>query len=75
MLLPGAGLDVAAVVAERLRLTVQDTPVEPVGAVTVSLGVARWDGEADSEPGDALSAADRALYRAKQEGRNRVVVA
>jgi len=54
---------------------VQDTPLEPVGAVTVSLGVAHWDGEAESEPGDALSEADRALYRAKQEGRNRVVVA
>ena len=38
MLLPGASLDVAAVVAERLRVTVQDTPVQPVGAVTVSLG-------------------------------------
>lgn len=44
MLLPGASLDVATVVAERLRVTVQDTPVPPVGAVTVSLGVARWDG-------------------------------
>ncbi|EJT82734.1 diguanylate cyclase [Pseudomonas putida S11] len=54
MLLPGASLDVAAGVAERLRLTVQDTPVEPVGAVTVSLGVAHWDGEAESEPGECV---------------------
>ncbi|MFJ4387334.1 diguanylate cyclase [Pseudomonas sp. NPDC089408] len=75
MLLPGASLEVAAVVAERLRVTVQDTPVEPVGAVTVSLGVARWDGEAGSEPGEILSEADRALYRAKQAGRNRLVIA
>ncbi|WEK29156.1 MAG: sensor domain-containing diguanylate cyclase [Candidatus Pseudomonas phytovorans] len=75
MLLPGASLDVAAVVAERLRMTVQDTPVQPVGAVTVSLGVACWDGSADSEPMAALSEADRALYQAKQEGRNRVAIA
>jgi len=75
MLLPGASLEVATVVAERLRVTVQDTPVEPVGTVTVSLGVARWDGEAGSEPVEVLSEADRALYRAKQAGRNRVVIA
>lgn len=75
MLLPGASLEVAAVVAERLRVTVQDTPLEPVGAVTISLGVARCDGEVGSEPAETLSEADRALYRAKQEGRNRVVIA
>ncbi|MFB3800962.1 diguanylate cyclase [Pseudomonas sp. K1(2024)] len=73
MLLPDASLEVAAVVAERLRLVVQDTPIEPVGAVTISLGVARWSGGVD-DPAQALSHADRALYLAKHSGRNRVQV-
>lgn len=73
MLLPGADLAVAASVAERLRATIGDTPVAPVGALTVSLGVAHWEGTGDAA--GTLAAADRALYLAKQGGRNRVVVA
>ncbi|HGM5580398.1 TPA: diguanylate cyclase [Pseudomonas putida] len=73
MLLPGASLEVAANVAERLRLVVADTPVEPVGAITISLGIARWHGGED-DPAQALSEADRALYVAKHSGRNRVQI-
>ncbi|MDF0732092.1 sensor domain-containing diguanylate cyclase [Pseudomonas entomophila] len=73
MLLPDAPLDRAATVAERLRLVVQDTPIEPVGAVTISLGVAWWRG-GDEDPQETLNKADRALYVAKQAGRNRVSV-
>ena len=72
MLLPGASLEVATNVAERLRVTVQDTPLEPVGAMTISLGVAHWQAVEGSDPGEALSEADRALYQAKQSGRNRL---
>jgi len=41
--------------------------------VTFSAGIA--DVFAHGEPRHALKAADAALYRAKQEGRNRIVVA
>ncbi|MDZ3991345.1 diguanylate cyclase [Pseudomonas sp. Teo4] len=75
MLLPGASLEVAAAVAERLRVTVQDTPLEPVGAVTISLGVAHWQAIEGNDPSETLSEADRALYRAKQNGRNQLCIA
>jgi diguanylate cyclase (GGDEF)-like protein len=41
-------------------------------SVTVSIGVAQRDGEALRAPAQVLKAADEALYRSKQGGRNRV---
>lgn len=67
----------AAVVAERLRYAVAHTPFhdaapEPI-ALSVSIGAAMLG---DDEPLEAaLARADAALYRAKDEGRNRVVMA
>jgi diguanylate cyclase (GGDEF)-like protein len=66
----------ARAVMERLRRHVASRPVHTrVGAIptTVSLGAAVADGETD--PDWIVQAADRALYRAKQLGRNRVEVA
>jgi diguanylate cyclase (GGDEF)-like protein len=42
-------------------------------SVTVSLGVACWDGS--MSPQELLRQADEALYRAKGEGRDRAVLA
>lgn len=62
--------------AERLRVRIAALlPDETLlRALTVSLGVAAFPEDA-AEPDDLLSLADRALYRAKAEGRDRVVSA
>ena len=63
-------------IAERIRSRVQQTPCQSDGKaipVTVSLGVAEWDGEQCLE--GLLKEADEALYQAKEAGRNRVIPA
>jgi len=74
ILLPGAPLEIASTVAQRLRTCVQDSAIAPVGAVTVSLGVAQWQASGAEQPATTLSKADRALYAAKRAGRNQVSV-
>ncbi|MBX6741949.1 MAG: GGDEF domain-containing protein [Acetobacteraceae bacterium] len=78
-LLPDTSLAAAQEVAERLRTAIRASvphPAGPDGVVTVSIGVAPV-GEGEPEPAllAALAAADAALYRAKQAGRDRVEVA
>jgi diguanylate cyclase (GGDEF)-like protein len=60
----------AFVLGERFRRAVQRAPW-PKRAVTISIGVAATDGNLTT-PTELLQAADRALYHAKQNGRNRV---
>lgn len=79
-LLPQTDLVGAEALAQRLLHRVQAEPV-PVGAVhlvvTASIGVAvvPGDGAAGSSIESAMLLADRALYRAKAQGRNRVELA
>lgn len=74
-ILPGASLETALVVAERLRTHVAEIVVEsdqgPV-RFTTSVGVSLLPTDA-SEMEQLIGCADQALYRAKHEGRNRVV--
>ena len=65
----------ALATAERVRAAVADTPVVANGVeirVTVSGGVAAATG--DTSPTELLHRADLALYRAKRDGRNRVML-
>lgn len=72
VVLPNCGLDMAAAKAERIRASIE-TLSEPNGAqVSASLGVACVPATSSSSR-DLLANSDAALYRAKQEGRNRVV--
>lgn len=76
VILPDTTLDDAAAVMEQLRVAAEHMPFhvreEPVN-VTVSLGLAAW--QPGDGPGELFERADRALYKAKQNGRNRVEVA
>jgi diguanylate cyclase (GGDEF)-like protein len=72
IVLPSAGEDDAVDIAERLRLAVRER--RPVGVpVTVSIGVAvSLPGPVDTD--DMIARADAALYSAKAEGRDMVVL-
>ncbi len=76
-LLPGSSIGPSAVVAERLRVAIESEQFDVQGSqiqVTISFGVAST---ADLNPMTSeaiLTRADRALYAAKESGRNRVHV-
>jgi hypothetical protein len=77
LLLPGAGVEKAMLIAERLRRTVESlsfTNTEsPWGFVTVSVGVASLVPEKNETAEKLVEAADAGLYAAKHRGRNTVV--
>ncbi len=74
IILPETDLQRGAEVAERLRLAISEMEVPEVGRVTASVGIAEFP--ASAPDGDNLyDITDVALYQAKNQGRNRVVVA
>jgi diguanylate cyclase (GGDEF)-like protein len=78
VVLSEANLECARERAEHMRLAIRDTNLTHLGqtlpAPTASFGVAVYPANG-TKPADLLKAADQALYRAKQEGRDRVCVA
>jgi diguanylate cyclase (GGDEF)-like protein len=75
VVLPGADLDAALRRAEQLRGKVEEIVIryleKNLPRITVSIGVAVFP-DAGDNPQAVLKAADEALYRAKERGRNRV---
>jgi two-component system cell cycle response regulator len=72
MVLPDTDLAGARIVAERIRQIVAGTVFQPENhQATVSIGLAQWDPALESWEA-LVSRADKALYEAKETGRNRV---
>ena len=75
VLLPYTHIDEAQIVGERLRKAVENTPV-PIDKkninVTISMGLAEFNPEETGE--NLFERADKALYEAKESGRNRVCI-
>ncbi len=74
LLLAGASNEKAELAAKRLLDILAAQPIEGVGKITVSIGLASCPTHANSER-TLYAASDKALYVAKNEGRNRVAVA
>lgn len=70
LLLPETDRAQSVALAERVRETIAGHPF-PHRQVTVSIGISTFPGDGKA-PGDLIREADRALYRAKEEGRNAV---
>ena len=75
LVLPDTGWQGALTFAERLRRRVDDFTFGPPGSpmtITISVGVALARGTDKISPDELLKEADQSLYKAKQQGRNRV---
>jgi diguanylate cyclase (GGDEF)-like protein len=76
IILPQANLSSARVVAERIRSMIESAEMKDsagnVFAITVSQGLSGWERGEDAH--SLISRADEALYKAKENGRNRVEI-
>jgi diguanylate cyclase (GGDEF)-like protein/putative nucleotidyltransferase with HDIG domain len=73
IILPGTRLNDAYKAAERIRNTIEAKASPGTMPVTASLGISTWPIDGMTKE-DIISRADAALYQAKQNGRNRVLL-
>lgn len=71
VIIPDTELYKAIIFAEKLRVRMEEHVFDKVGSITVSVGVSTY--EKDDTQETLIKRADRALYQAKQTGRNKVV--
>jgi diguanylate cyclase (GGDEF)-like protein len=70
IILVGCKLDRGSEIAEKIRQNVENSD-NSICSVTISIGVTEYDGQ---NYHDTIEKADIALYTAKKEGRNRVII-
>jgi len=77
LVLPGAPLEATSTIAERIRQTVANTPID-IGPsqihLTISLGISNFPIHRAKSKEELVKMADQALYEAKRGGRNRVCI-
>jgi diguanylate cyclase (GGDEF)-like protein len=74
VILPYVSYKDALEIGERLRKTIEDTSFEGI-RITISVGIGYTDGEStDFDYKELINFADKALYNAKNNGRNRVEI-
>ncbi len=70
MVLPGSDAEKARQIAEKIRESIATTHFDEIGNVTISIGVTQL--QKDDSVESLIERCDKALYKAKENGRNRV---
>ena len=74
VILPGVDSQGGLVFAERIRKKIESIPLEKIGNVTASIGVATFLENSDDKD-ELLELVDQAMYESKRNGRNQVTLA
>lgn len=73
VILPGVDSQGGMIFAERIRKKIESVPLEKIGHVTASIGVATFMEHSD-DMDELLELVDQAMYESKRNGRNRVTL-